>query len=179
MTINEKLNNLKQKAANDAEKEDQLEKCLKAENYTKFITAAESFENAYGTDEQITIKKKSYNTKREKILKEINKLTKKDWKEQLDTKSDKYTTNLLQEEITAIDSLKIIITDNSLFHSNKRTTLQKSDYYDNAQKNFKFKNWGAVKDVQKTILDNNNIKLNNSKTLFQASLEVKQVNSPI
>lgn len=67
--INEKLNNLKQKAANDAEKEDQLEKCLKAENYTKFITAAESFENAYGTDEQITIKKKSYNTKREKILK--------------------------------------------------------------------------------------------------------------
>lgn len=155
--IKSKLDKLIKQAKFDKAKANQREKCLNATDYTSFIKEAESFETVYYTDNQIDKKKNDYNNKRNEILNKINNTELNEWKG-LDTQS--YKTNLLREEITAIDSLKSIITNLSELHSIKQTNLQDKGYYKDGQ--CCFKNWDDVKTVKENILDKKNIEeLNN------------------
>ena len=150
--IKGKLKKLRKQAKDDKAKANLREKCLNATDYTSFIKEAKSFETAgYGMDAQIDKKKNDYNNKRNEILNKINNTTKLN---ELNTQS--YKTNLLNEEITAIDSLKSIITNSSLLHSKKQKKLRDDGFYKENQ--FCFKNWDDVKTVKNNILDNNKIK---------------------
>ncbi len=152
--INGKLDKLRKQAKDDEAKANQREKCLNATDYTSFIKEAKSFETDYGMDAQIDKKKNDYNNKRNKILNKINNTKLNEWKG-LNTQS--YKTNLLKEEITAIDSLKSIITNLSVLHSRKQTKLKNDGYYQDDQ--CCFNNWDDVKTVKKTILDKKNIEI--------------------